>query len=184
MNCCACSGVSVACPLIGFPGGLPRSASQTTTGPLLPGVAGPWKCAKVTALDNPLYGMFQVTTRVAGSKVSSTSPVPLVATGGTHCSPVNGNLKESACVGPTEVHITEPARTRTRREIVVFMIAAPAVPTTIKRRGLYCMLILCHFTIHPVERPLSLKERDGVNLTLWMQCTVACVRVYSLPGAS
>ena len=44
-----------------------RSASQTTTGPLLPGTAGPWKCARVTALDSPLYGMFQVTTRVAGS---------------------------------------------------------------------------------------------------------------------
>ena len=40
-NCCACSGVSVALPVIGFAGGLPWVVSQITTGPFSPRLAGP-----------------------------------------------------------------------------------------------------------------------------------------------
>src|SRR5271167_1996095 len=47
LNCCACSGVSVASPFIGLSAGLPFSVSQMTGGPFLPAAAGPWKWAMV-----------------------------------------------------------------------------------------------------------------------------------------
>ena len=53
-NCLACSGVSVALPVIGFVGGRLACVSQITTGAFWPAFAGPWKCAIVTGLDIPL----------------------------------------------------------------------------------------------------------------------------------
>jgi hypothetical protein len=50
----ACSGVSVACPVMGLSAGLPCLVSQTCTPAFSPLPAGPWKWAMVTGPVNPL----------------------------------------------------------------------------------------------------------------------------------
>jgi hypothetical protein len=110
VNCCACSGVSVALPLIGLGTGAPFSLNQITGGAFLPSDAGPWKCAIVAGPESPLEVTLHISIRVAWSKVRSAVPVAVVCTGGTCGAPVSATLKESGAACDDAAQTAMPAR--------------------------------------------------------------------------
>src|SRR6516225_2264628 len=91
-----CSGVNVACPVIGLSTGAPSLVSETSPGAFLPGSAGPWNSTRVTGLDRSLKVIVHVTTRVSGSYVRSAIAYPSVCTAGTSWPPVIGTLNDTA----------------------------------------------------------------------------------------
>src|ERR1700753_1050904 len=74
----AWASVNVAEPLAGLVGLVPI---MRATGAFAPGAAGPWEWAMVGGAVSPSKLMSQVKSLVAGSKVTTAVPVPLLSVG-------------------------------------------------------------------------------------------------------
>src|SRR5271154_3696359 len=120
-NCSACAALSVASPRIGLSTAPPCLLNQIVTGPLAPGAAGPWKCAIVGALDRSLKESDQVTTRVAGSNVTSAVAVAGVETAGTSSAPERLTVNETgaACARLTQARAARALTPIAKRRVAM-----------------------------------------------------------------